>query len=110
MAQHKCATSSRRSTRNPKRPQGDFDRLVHRVAQLTDQNAHTESVLLIAEELFTQNKRLVAALKGILAIEAHFGYLPEGAYQTRMEIWKQMAATLKTQLTPARWRALHAAL
>lgn len=84
--------------------------MVREVAALAADNHHTEALQLIAREFLSSNKRLAAALDGILALRTYWGDLPDGAYAAQRELSKDVMARLKRALTPARFRAIHAAL
>lgn len=87
------------------RKAGDW---IDEVAEMTDDNHHTEARLLIAEKL--GDKRLEKVMQAIITIEAFAQELPPGLSQVRYKAEKQLLYKAEQRLDAETYARLIAAL
>jgi hypothetical protein len=83
----------------------EFQKLIKKIAKLTDENAHMEALQILAESFFS--KKLVGAMDAIKTLHDFFGDIPSGLRKVINELTDGMWSDLKLRLPPEQYAALH---
>lgn len=83
-----------------------FDKLIKKVASMTDGNDHTGARILIASSVL-KNKKLVKIFKAIEDIQNLEGHLPNSLGKYSSEKTDEMMKLAKRELDQTRYARLH---
>ena len=86
-----------------------FDKLIKKVAGMTDGNDHTGTRILIASSVL-KNKKLVKIFEAIEEIQNVEGHLPNSLGKYSSEKTDEMMKLAKRELEPIRYSRLHDSL
>jgi hypothetical protein len=84
--------------------------LSSRLAKLTDQNAHTDAYLLVAQTVFPSNKRLTGAWQALKTLIDFRGGVDGALRPLRDRMYDELMAGLKSNLSPDQYQAIYGAL
>lgn len=86
-----------------------FDKLIKKIAGMTDGNDHTGARVLIASSVL-KNKKLVKIFEAIEKIQDLEGHMPHNLNKYAYEKYQEMMKLAKKQLEPIRYSRLQDSL
>ena len=86
-----------------------FDKLIKKIAGMTDRNDHTGARVLISSSIL-KNKKLVKIFEAIEEIQNVEGHLPHNLGKYSYEKYEEMMKLAKKELEPIRYSRLHDSL
>jgi hypothetical protein len=75
----------------------DVETIAKNIADSTDNNAHTEAAIYLAQGL--KNKSAEKALNGVLAIQDYFGSTTQDLQKVRSQITKELLDDIRHKVT-----------